>query len=445
MENILNCEYCNKIFSNKSNLKKHVNTSMQCIKSRNNVNLKCESDLCNFYTNSNIFLTKHQYQCEFYTKLKEEQAYINKHAVNSAKEKIEMLEGMLKEERAKPTKSTINNVNNNINKTSNINNNKQTISNKLSIELRDEVFGKLLNPCNELFENIPQYIRDNLTTNHILGDKQSIYEFISEMVNQKMYYACLDKGGSNFIYKDPTGCIKTDIYARKLIDTISDPLIEIVDEIANSEIKRLVQILTEDQTEEITKRNSKTIRDIRTKTNTLKNIKNECKDLRKNLADKMYYPSQMVHEYKHDPDKLLESSSSYLNMLYLEDFINDNTIQSIYDSFTEDELDDIYSSTLSFIHFIIQKFLVSECRLVYMSDKTSNKFYYYSIEDENTLKKEEDFCLKIQIPLLQKTKNLKNNFIHIPEKVLNDIQDIQKFSDLLKKHLQDYQLLFIKV
>jgi hypothetical protein len=289
------CKYCKKEFTTKGNLTTHIKKAKKCLNMRNSNSLKCESPDCDYTSSTKELIIKHQYQCTLYIIYKENQ-------VIGLQNKNETLENILKREQNKTT--TINNIN----KTSTITHNKQTISNnKLSIEVRDEVFGKLLLPCNELFESIPQYIQENFNRQHILGDKQAIYDFITNMVNQKMYYVCLDKIGSNFIYKDHEGSIKTDVYARKLIDNISEPLLQVVEQITNNEIQRLADNIVMANDEQVAKRNTKIIKDIRIRKNIVKNIKNGDKNLRRNLADKIYYPPQMIEENREDPQRMLKS------------------------------------------------------------------------------------------------------------------------------------------
>ena len=105
MSSEFKCEHCGACLSSKGNLNTHINYSKRCIQKRNTIQLKCEGDNCLFTSNNQKILSKHQYQCNLYIKSKEAENIV-------LKNKSEMLETMLKEERSKPTKSTVNNVNN---------------------------------------------------------------------------------------------------------------------------------------------------------------------------------------------------------------------------------------------------------------------------------------------------------------------------------------------
>jgi hypothetical protein len=441
------CEFCNKAFKTKGNLAKHISTSIKCIQNRNIeiVYLYCNEEGCSYKTVTQQSLTNHKSKCEFVIKsLQTENANL--------KTQNEMLENMLNKERERAS------VVNNITKTTT--NNKQIVSNTLSIETRDNIFKEVMSPASELFEKIPHYIRENFTKQHLLGDKQAIYEFITNMVNEKLYYACTDKGGSNFLYKATDGSIKTDVQARVLIDRIYDPLVQSVEKIANQEIQRLLENSAYTEDEDLTKINSKSIKDIRVKTKTVKNIKNQDKDLRKNLADKLYYSTKYLSNYTDEPKKLLKETPKFQDIFYIHDYLNPEILDRVYSELTENELDDIYSSIKDIVQFIIENFLISNCKLVYNYDRVNNMFYYYVPRNTDKMSKEEisktDKFVKLEEDkcfLLHKIFNNKTEYItsspsyylNIQPDVIFQLKNIEVFTSYMKKYLNRYQAVFLKV
>ena len=280
------------------------------------------------------------------------------------------------------------------------------------------------------------------------------------MVNEKLYYACTDKEGSNFLYKATDGSIKTDVQGRVLIDRIYEPLVKSVEKIANQEIQRLLENSAYNENEDLTKRNSKSIKDIRVKTKSVKNIKNQDKDLRKNLADKLYYSSKYLSNYTDEPTKLLEETPKFQNVMYIHDYLNPEIIDRVYNELTEDELDDIYSSIKDIVQFIIQNFLVSNCKLVYNYDRTNNVFYYYvprktdkMTEEEISkcekyVKLEEDKCFSLHNIFNTKTEYITSSpsyYLDIKPDVIFQLKNIEVFTAYMKKYLNRYQSLFLKV
>lgn len=445
------CDYCDKSFSTKGNLGKHMSGSKKCIQNRETeiTYIYCSEDGCDFKTFTNQSMNRHKTKCEFALK--------NMTASNTTlRTQVQMLQELLDKERTRTTKTNI--TTNNVNKTTT--NNKQNVSNTLSIDMRDNIFREIMSPASELFDKIPNYIRENFTKQHLLGNKQVIYDFISNMVNEKLYYACMDKSGSNFIYKAQDGSIKTDVQARILIDRIYEPLVESVEELANQEIRKLAEHTKYMEDEEVAKKNNKSIKDIRVKTNSVKNIKNQDKEIRKNLADKLYYPSKYLANYADEPQRLLEDVPSFREKLYLQEYVNTYTIDNVYRDMTEDELDEIYSSVKEFVQFIIHNFLVSNCKLVYSYDPAQCKFYFYickgdgkqdedqSSGSEKDLRIEEEKCYSIHKLFMYKTDIILSSpsyYLDIDKNVIAQIKNIDVFSNCMKKYITKYQSLFLKV
>lgn len=460
------CQYCDKSFNSLGNLNKHIKHTKKCIESRNsNLELKCKSTDCDFTTNNQLKLIKHHYQCQLYTKHLETKAI----ELDLANEKISMLNDLLNKELSKT--KTINNIKN-VNK----NDNRQIQSNRLTIDMRNNIFGKILNPAGELFDKITEYLETNMTADHII-DPKKFQMLLVDMITSDNYYACLDHIGCNFVNKEADGMIKTDVYAQNLLENFSEPIKSVAKDIASREIRKLSQEAAEADDEKIEENKRKRITLIKSKFSQLQNIKDDSKGLRKLLAQKTFYPrskiQEMIHEEKSTSEqKLLESSSrsdcditqssgGWNIIIPLSEMICDEIVTSIFAENSEEELEEIYGCVNYFITFIIHKFLICEKTLIYGYDTKTDQFFYYVAQTsggKNNVKyskqnrqeqaieiqyekRTEKYCDSIYKYFYEKTKQIHEMelSINFSDKVLNMMDDIEVFSMYMKKHLLKYQ------
>lgn len=465
MDESFTCKYCNKVFINKGNLTRHTNKNKKCLKERNNVVFKCESSVCKYTANSHVLITNHQYGCEHYIKYKEEQVNSQKILIESANEKISMLNDLLNKELSK-TKivNNIKNVNNN--------DNRQIQSNRLTIDMRNNIFGKILNPAGELFDKITEYLETNMTADHII-DPKKFQMLLVDMITSDNYYACLDQIGCNFVNKEADGMIKTDVYAQNLLEFISEPIKSVAKDIASREIRKLSQEAAEADDEKTEENKRKRITLIKSQFSQLQNIKDDSKGLRKLLAQKTFYPrskiQEMIHEEKSTSDqKLFESSSSRDKsdiIIPLSEMICDEIVSSIFAENTEEELEEIYSCINDFMTFIIMKFLICEKTLIYRYDTENDMFFYYTTsasgginyttssggKNENRQlteipyeKMTEKYCDSIYKYFYEKTKQLQEIELSVSfsDKVIRMMDNVEVFSIHMKKHLVKFQEVF---
>lgn len=214
------CEYCNKLFSSKSNLSNHQKTAKYCLDKRQIIN---EEYICSC---EKMFTTKINYERHIKTckigsilyykeeeiKLKKELEYKDqqiKYILDELKNKdihIKELESQLASIAlagvSKPTTT-----NNNI---SNINNKILNIS---PFNLSDT----------EKFKNI---LDTKFDENYILDGQKGLAHFAKDNFlkddDGKLKYICTDPGRQTFKYKDELGDIQKDIKAKKLTKILID-------------------------------------------------------------------------------------------------------------------------------------------------------------------------------------------------------------------------------
>ena len=101
-ESIYTCEFCKRLFNNKSNLKTHMQTAKYCldIQKKSNVGVTCE--YCNYTFTLKGALQNHIPRCPKFTemKLKEEREEYEKRLILK-NEKIKNLKNTIKEQEKK--------------------------------------------------------------------------------------------------------------------------------------------------------------------------------------------------------------------------------------------------------------------------------------------------------------------------------------------------------
>ena len=207
------CEYCNKIFKSKYNLKTHQQTAKYCLKIQNKSNIKTITkfmcDWCGKYFTTKRWLTNHLHSCIDYRVSTETQEYKNKiqlledqlenkldekdSIILELKEKIVILEEryeyLAKTLALRPT--TTNNNNTTTNNTVNL-----AVFDKSPEDIKrivEEKFSK--DYLIEGQKGCAQFVCDNIVENDVDGNKR---------------YLITDKSRGNARYKLQDGNIVTD-------------------------------------------------------------------------------------------------------------------------------------------------------------------------------------------------------------------------------------------
>ena len=211
-----NCQYCEKIFSTKSNLYNHQKTAKYCLEKRKNIVIVSEEYkcYCEKIFNCKRTFNRHKKSCNFYDliipyieklKYKDEQLENQNKIYQEQVKHIKELEAQLASiALAGVTKST---TTNNI---SNINNKILNIS---PLDLNDS----------EKFKTI---LDSKFDTNYILDGQKGLAHFAKDHFlkddDGKLKYVCTDPGRQTFKYKDELGDIQKDVKAKKLTKILID-------------------------------------------------------------------------------------------------------------------------------------------------------------------------------------------------------------------------------
>ena len=234
----LTCEFCNKTYSNKYNLKKHQKTTKSCLFLQDKVFLQhdedcktilnCEYCFKKFFRSDNVY--KHDKICKVKKKLKaQEEAYEKKlkaqeenHKKKLMEHKIEIkdlqdrLENLAKIAIEKPTTSTSTTTNNNV-----IN----------------------LTPFNMEDSNIKDKIHEFYNLEYLRKGHQGVAEFTKDNLllddKGKLKYICCDPSRLIFKYRDENGELRKDVKANRLSLKITPGIINKAHSIVIDEVKKL--------------------------------------------------------------------------------------------------------------------------------------------------------------------------------------------------------------
>ena len=236
----MNCEFCNKEFSNKGNLNYHQKTAKYCLKLREQSqieNFNCE--FCNLSFTRKDSLQVHLITCkekldvEFKNLMKSYQKekinlinqvyYLtekNKEYKEQNKElenRIKDLQNQIKELATiaieKPNTITTNHNNNNSN-----NSNNRMIDNRTVNMV----------PFNLTQEKILDIMKDKFQEQHLLRGQEGLADFFVENIlitpEKKFLYKCADPSRNHFIFVDEEGKVQKDINAKHLTHIINEPV-----------------------------------------------------------------------------------------------------------------------------------------------------------------------------------------------------------------------------
>ena len=212
----MECDHCKKIFSNKFNLKKH----------KNNIESKAKSNV-----------VKMELEEEQKKKIKElESILIENEKIEEQKKELEFIiiqkdlkieeqkqEFILKIEELKKkiseyeekmfilaSKTQTNNTTNNI---------------TISVDWRPETIQQKVDAHYNMF--------------HVRKGIKGLVEFTKQHILTEGSYLCTDQSRENFIYKDENGEIRKDPKAKKLKNTIKNPILKKTKELCDNEEKKL--------------------------------------------------------------------------------------------------------------------------------------------------------------------------------------------------------------
>ena len=201
----MECDHCKKIFSNKFNLKKH----------KNNIESKAKSNV-----------VKMELEEEQKKKIKElESILIENEKIEEQKKELEfiIIKKDLKIEELKKkiieyeekmfilaSKTQTNNTTNNI---------------TISVDWRPETIQQKVDAHYNMF--------------HVRKGIKGLVEFTKQHILTEGSYLCTDQSRENFIYKDENGEIRKDPKAKKLKNTIKNPILKKTKELCDNEEKKL--------------------------------------------------------------------------------------------------------------------------------------------------------------------------------------------------------------
>ena len=215
------CEFCNKNFQNKGNLKTHQENAKYCINIRNNsansnTDNKCE--FCDKILSSRSRLDSHKNKCRsknLYNKFIETQNDL-KHKdeqLKKAEQQIKDLQNQIKE-LASLAIDKPNTINHNVNN----NSNNRVVDNRTLN----------MSPFNLTEEKIMHILKEKFEEKHLMRGQESLADFCVENIlvtaDKKFLYRCSDPSRNHFFYLDETGKIQKDINGHHLIQLINEPV-----------------------------------------------------------------------------------------------------------------------------------------------------------------------------------------------------------------------------
>ena len=227
----MECEYCQKIFSNRGNLNYHQKTAKFCFKLREEKNLEknlsiykceyCETDFTRLSVLQNHYLSCKKKNISNYREENQNLKKINQDLQNQVyylteknkeyKEQNQNLQNQIKELATiaieKPNK-TINNNSNSNNK--NIDN--RTVN---------------MVPFNLTQEKIVDILKNKFEEKHLLRGQAGLADFCLENIlitpEKKFLYKCCDPSRNHFIFVDDEGKLQKDVDAKFLTHLIYEP------------------------------------------------------------------------------------------------------------------------------------------------------------------------------------------------------------------------------
>jgi hypothetical protein len=235
----MNCEFCNKIFSNKSSLNNHKKTAKYCIKLQTNkipeiINFYCE--YCNKKFTSKQSLNIHLSNCkdrevqeklkekdrELQEKLKEKDIDLFRSNTQSENYKVQ-IEKL--EKREIEYKEQINDLQNKLDKIANKAIDKPTTFTTTNNTINNKFELNTFPSQKEIDRKIESQFNDKYILDGMKGIAQFVFDHIVKLEDGSMAYACYDTSRQIFKYKDERGNEIKDPKAVKLRKMIKPGLL----------------------------------------------------------------------------------------------------------------------------------------------------------------------------------------------------------------------------
>jgi tRNA-binding EMAP/Myf-like protein len=208
------CQYCEKIFSTKSNLSNHQKTAKFCINKRQNIIIEEFKCYCEKIFHCKKNFNRHKKTCNLYDII---QPYIEKTIKFENENKLYLEQLKQKDEHIKDLEDKLASIAlAGVNKSTTINN-INNINNKiLNISPLD------LNNS----EKIKSILDAKFDHNYIIEGQKGVAQFVVDHYLKddegKLKYVCTDPSRQIFKYKDDLGDIQKDVKAKKLTKTLID-------------------------------------------------------------------------------------------------------------------------------------------------------------------------------------------------------------------------------
>ena len=230
----MECNYCKKIFSNKSSLNNHQKTARYCLKIQNKESYESFSCkyCCKIFTTKDILL-KHLQRCK-YKELNEKEELKKLVIIEELQQEL-----IKKDKELQYQKTTVKELQQELIEKDKENSllKGQLIYCKGDHEFIKEIAKQPnINTINNLnitsvidfnnLDKIKDIIQENFNIQYIIDGQKGLARFVTDKLlkdeNGKLNYLCTDPSRQVFKFKDKLGEIKKDVEAKKLTNYIID-------------------------------------------------------------------------------------------------------------------------------------------------------------------------------------------------------------------------------
>ena len=246
MNDNLKCEFCNKIFSSKSNLLTHITKAKYCIKKRNggietNTTVERNPQMIERHKNPSGVRDTVNYTCSHCEKSFTSKQFLHIHISKCNKKTIKEIESMFqsklqdKDYIIENLQKQVNYLQKQLANVALVGASKSTkITNNTTNNTTNNVT-QILSPFDLDQKDILCIIEEKLDENSFLNSQRGIAKFCVDNIlkteDGKMRMICTDPSRERFKYMDENGVIKEDIQARQFIEKIYPPIHKIGEKI----------------------------------------------------------------------------------------------------------------------------------------------------------------------------------------------------------------------